>query len=228
MCADGYCRREGTKLSYSNCNLTAPIRCGDGRCVQYEYQCSSLACPFDRPYMCPDMNCVPFLKNCTSTMAYRPFKSISLAYNLGNSMSKIGVDVDGIQIINSTQKLLFVLKSTFEVFSPPKDSPHYKQLQMTGKQFNGNCSLKIEPVARDEVYKVNNSIESNRTVSFDDSYPFTDLNVKHYFTVRSPVINITTSGRKDDNEYFGAPLKVKFFYDPIKISTKKIEELKVN
>lgn len=231
MCDDGYCRANCSLLTYSNCPLTKPIKCGDGRCVSYEFQCASYSCPMSKPYLCPNMVCAPFLKNCTDTIAYRPFKTISVAYNLGAYMSKIGIDIDGVEVVQRTGELqkttnLFTVNSNFEIFAPPEDSPHLKELK--GKHFNGNCSLDIAPVARNELSKVNNTLESNRSITFDESYPFENMAVMNYFSVRSAVLKISTKGRKDNNEYFSKPLTVRFAYDEIKVSPTNATLLKSN
>lgn len=224
-CNDGYCRLNCDLLKYSNCPMDQPIKCGDGRCVNFEFQCFSFSCPLDKPYLCPNMDCATFLKNCTDTMAYRSFKPLSVSYNLGASMSKIGVDIDGIEKNGLLSTHLFTVNSNFEIFAPPLNSPN--QQLLNGKAFNGNCSLHVTPVSRLELLKVNNTIESNRSISFDESYPFQHMTVLSYFTVRSSVINITTSGRLDNNEYFGRPVLVKFTYDRIKVPATKPHILKV-
>lgn len=225
-CNDGYCRVNCDALKYSNCPLDQPIKCGDGRCMNFEFQCGSYSCPLNKPFLCPDMECAPFLKNCTDTMAFRPFKTISVSYHLGGSMSKIGVDIDGTEVVNKTVTHLFNINSNFEIFAPPKDSPNL--ISLKGKTFDGNCSLDVTPVARMELMKVNNTLVANRTVSFDESYPFEHMTVMNYFTVRSTVLNISTSGRLDNNEYFGKPIVVRFNYDPIKqTATTYVNILKV-
>lgn len=216
-CKDGYCRLNCSLLKYSNCPLTEPFKCGDGRCVKFEYECSSYTCPLNRPFLCPDMTCARFMKNCSSTMAFRVFKRIEIPYNLGSKMSKIGMEIDGNEELkNGTTTLLFTIRSHFEIFAPPKNSPNL--LQLVNSSFNDNCTMIVDPISWDDVDGVVNSIEVNRSVSFDEDYPFEHTTVRRFFTVRSPVLNISTKGRKDDNEYYAKPISIRFMYNPIKAS----------
>lgn len=226
-CKDGFCRRNCSTISYSNCPPSMPIKCGDGRCTKFEYQCSTHTCPFNRPFLCPDMTCARFLKNCTTSMAFRVFKRIEVPYNLGNSMSKIGMDIDGFEENGKGgSTMLFTLKSHFEIFAPPENSPNW--IELNGKPFNDNCTMIVDPVSWDEIENVTNEIEVKRSISFDEDYPFEHTTVRRFFTVRSPLVKLSTTGRKDNNEYFAKPVKLLFNYNPIKASKKgKVADLQV-
>jgi hypothetical protein len=174
------------------------------------------------------MKCEPFLKNCINTMAFRVFKMIELPYNLSNTMSKIGMEVDGQEEARGQTTQLFTIRSNFEIFAPPRGSANDVALRSINKTFNSNCTLYVEAVSWETVSPVVNTIEVNRSISFDEDYPFEHTTVRNFFTVRSSVLNISTRGRMDDNEYFARPISIRFNYNPIKVGTTNVSELQVD
>lgn len=218
-CNDGFCRRNCSAIEYSNCAIDTPFKCGDGRCVKFEFQCASSSCPFDRPYLCPDMTCSNYIKNCRDTLAYRPFKEINVVYSKENARIKMGVDVDGVEQNNGVATVFFTARTNYRIFAPPDNSPNIAKFNGT---LNGNATLKIAPMAFSQVKDVVNNVTENYTISIDRRFHFKNMTVPSYFTARSPVLTISTSGRIDDNEYFGTPLLVKFNYDPLMVEEGRL------
>lgn len=196
--------------------MDQPLLCGDGRCVKFEHQCFSTECPLDSPFLCPDMRCETFLYNCRETMASRPFKDIKVLYNFGSSLSKVGIEIDGIEEGPGSQKVLFTAVSTFEIFYPPKRSPYLSRLS-GGKSFAENCTLEIKPISSSQTQKTTNNVSRMYTVSIDSKIQMKNMTIPSYFTVRSPVLNVSTTGRFDNNELFAKPMRVRFGYNPVKL-----------
>ncbi len=203
--------------------MNFPVLCGDGRCARFEHQCTSSSCPLDKPYLCPDMACVAFIKECKETMAFRGFKKIAMPYSFGSSMSKIGLDLDGKETTPwGTQKTLFTVKSTYDLFAPPANSINALVLRAANYTFQRNCTIIIAPVSKLAIRNVNNTFASKHTVAVDRRFLMNNFSVPFSFTVRSAVLNISTTGRYDDNEYFGNPLLVRFGFNPIRLEGSNI------
>lgn len=175
-------------------------------------------CPFDRPYMCPDMTCEGFLSNCRALMSYRPFKPIDAMFKIESTHSQVGIDIEGIeQSSPNTERNLFLLRATYMMFAPPVKSPHW--LNMTGG-LKCDCVLQVTPVSKLEMAQVTVRLNFNATSGIDKRFKVSNMSVPNTFAVRSSVIKIETTGRKDNQEYFGKPISVRFNYDPIKIENK--------
>lgn len=197
--------------------MTDPLLCGDGRCVKFEFQCASDSCPLDRPFLCPDMSCENYLSKCRETLSYRPFKSISVQYNISSSLSQIGIDIDGIEETSTRKTTLFLARSSFEIFFPPENSPFRVNITQNNI-FKDLAYLEIVPVAKSQLETALNLINESFTIPIDVKIHIYNLSIPHYLTVRSPVIKVSTKGRLDDNEPFGKPMTVKFFYNKVRLS----------
>lgn len=173
-------------------------------------------CPFDRPYMCPDMTCVGVLSMCRGLMSYRPFKPINAMFKIESTQSQVGIDIEGIEDTN-VETNLFLLRATYMMFAPPVRSPHW--LNLTGG-LKCDCVLQVTPVSKLETNKITVRLNFNATSGIDKRFKVSNMTVPNMFAVRSPIIKIKTLGRKDNNEYFGKPISVRFNYDPIKIENK--------
>lgn len=210
-------------LSYSNCPINFPFLCGDGRCSRFEHQCTTSSCPLDKPYLCPDMACVSFIKECKETMAFRPFKTIIMTYFFGSSLSKIGLDRDGIETTPwGAERILFTVKSNYDIFAPPAISINSLVLKAANFTFQRNCTIIISPVSKLAIRNVSNTLFSKSTVAIDRRFQMNNFSVPFSFTVRSAVLNISTTGRYDDNEYFGNAMLVRFGFNPIKLGGANI------
>ena len=56
-------------------------------------------------------------------MAFRPFKTIFAKYNFGSSLSKIVLDLDGIEIKTwNDERVILTVKSNYDLFAPPNNS----------------------------------------------------------------------------------------------------------
>jgi hypothetical protein len=166
--------------------------------------------------MCPDMTCVGVLSKCRSLMAYRPFKPIEAKFKIENTESQIGIDIEGMED-TTVETNLFLLRASYMMFSPPQKSPHW--LNMTSG-LKCDCLLQITPLAKSNLSSVTVKLNFNSTSGLDKRFKVSNMSVPNMFAVRSPVIRITTTGRKDDREYFGKPVSVRFNYDPIKIENR--------
>lgn len=137
----------------------------------------------------------------------------------------MGVDVDGQEISANGIKTLFIARTVYGIFAPPALSPNINNYYGTMNGIlAGDANLKITPMAFSQVKDVNNNLTQNYTISIDRRFHFKNMTVPSYFTVRSPVLNISTTGRMDDNEYFGTPLSIKFFYNPLMIEQGRMDQ----
>ena len=60
-----------------------------------------------------------------------------------------------------------------------------------------------------------------------DFFLITENTLPYYVTLRSTAINITSSGRFDNNEYFNEPLIVEFMINSIKKHETPISDMSV-
>jgi hypothetical protein len=165
------------------------------------------------------MSCENVLSKCRDTLAYRPFKSVNMTYNISSSLSQIGIDIDGIEeTSNSSKTTLFLARSSYEIFFPPENSP-FRPNDTRSLTFNNLAYLEIVPVAKSKIDTAVNQFNESFTIPIDVKIQITNLTIPHHLTVRSTVLKISTRGRLDDNEPFGKPMNVRFFYNKLRLST---------
>ena len=164
------------------------------------------------------MTCENYLSKCRDTLAYRPFKNINITYNISSSLSQIGIDIDGIEEISPDNKTtLFLARSSYEIFYPPVNSP-FRPDDTRKLSFKDLAYLEIVPVAKSQIETAVNLFNESFTIPIDVKIHIFNLTIPHYLTVRSSVLNISTKGRMDDNELFGKPMIVRFFYNKLRLS----------
>lgn len=219
-CNDGFCRHNCSKMEFSNCPADKPLMCGDGRCVQYELECVHPSCPLRQPFLCPDMSCAAFMKECRNSMAFRPFKPIDVVFMIGGSSSNVGIDIQGKEEAEKTTSL-FTMRATYDIFYPQKNGPFESKIANMSKEKAREVHLKVESLAFSQVHKSLNHLRTRRIAILDRRFPVYRMTLPSTFTIRSPILNISTKNRFDDNEFFYKPLKAIFKFNSIKIERQE-------
>lgn len=205
-----------TRGLYSGCNVTTPYRCGDDKCVAYEHECARLVCPLNSPYQCPNLECVQSPRLCQDTFAARPFKDLKVEYVINdNTTANVGLELDGYELTRVPGKLdtlMFNIRTSFQMFFPSKGSPYFDATQ---NQTKTTVGIIIEPLSKSYAESIQNKLNPLKASVSEQHFNIKNHSIPPHFTVRSSILNITTYGRADDNEYFGAPVTMTIMYNPI-------------
>lgn len=95
------------------------------------------------------------------------------------------------------------------MFNPTRGSPFNRANSTT------NVSIVIEPLSKDYAEKVQNKLNPLKASVSEQHFNIKNHTIPAHFTVRSPILNITTYGRADDGEYFGGTVTMTIVYNPI-------------
>lgn len=71
---------------------------------------------------------------------------------------------------------------------------------------------------------VNNKLSEEGIIITHSFYKVSDQTLPFYLTIRSPVVNVETRGRFDNNDYFNSPMNILFAYNELRLNGEDIKE----
>jgi hypothetical protein len=106
--------------------------------------------------------------------------------------------------------LMITIKMFFNAFNSPITSP------FAGVKIKTDAHMQVKAMALQELMHMENKLNSTLAGVAREFFMISEEVMPYYITIRSAAVNVTSTGRNDDNEYFKVPFNIEFAIDSIK------------
>jgi len=201
LCVDGICRKNCENTPYNGCPSNRPLKCGDNTCAKTLSDCAgSSYCNENAPFRCSLGECVTDIALCKRTALSHLSEAFTVSVEAAGSKT--------LEFIVDNENLVKNGKLTIPsgALLSPLDS-------IAAEQTLGATSLRVTPVAYNDVSHLTNPLSEENQALARLIFPLTDGVLGSTSSIRSPIVRLVASGRKDSNEYYRFPLTLELKAD---------------